>query len=384
MRRIQRLSTEARGSGAGGLHPLSHEEHSRGSFFDLLSSIGPALVFGLAFALSPCALAQDSVSKDAKAKDGRYEGDLQAFINKDAKDTATKLEVLQHSIDEVDQKITALTFMQLHGATVRMEKIWFPNVDKQLTPGYVFTPVKGGGKDAKPKKPGLVMVHGGFHYSFAEEAFGFVARAVKEGYVVIFPEYRGSKGYGAEQYRAIDFGGKEVDDVVWAADYLATRPEVDGKRLAIAGRSKGGMITLLALERFPKKFKAAACIVGIADFIAYMSYKPEYRRQDVARQPHFGGKGPFENLAAYMDASPMTHVEKIEAPLLIHATTGDQSVPVELHALRLIDALKANGKTFEHKIYDWAPGGHGYMQGESDAARDSMNGTFAFLNKYMQ
>ena len=45
--------------------------------------------------------------------------------------------------------------------------------------------------------------------------------------------------------------------------------------------------------------------------------------------------------------------------------------------------MKAEGKKFEYKIYDWAPGGHSYMEGESEPARDSMNGTFAFLNKYM-
>jgi dipeptidyl aminopeptidase/acylaminoacyl peptidase len=83
-------------------------------------------------------------------------------------------------------------------------------------------------------------------------------------------------------------------------------------------------------KRSPKKFRAAVDVVGITDFVAYMSYKPEYRRQDVAKTPRFDGM-PFENLPAYMDASPLTHVDKIETPLLIHATTFDRTAPIPLH-----------------------------------------------------
>jgi dipeptidyl aminopeptidase/acylaminoacyl peptidase len=143
------------------------------------------------------------------------------------------------------------------------------------------------------------------------------------------------------------------------------------------------MIILLAIERAPKKFRAAVDVVGLTDFVAYMSYKPEYRRQDVAKTPRFGGT-PFENLPAYIEASPLAHVDKIETPLLILATTFDSTVPVQLHTERLIDALKARGKDFEAKIYDRAPGGHGFSQGDSEPSRDSAARIFAFLKKHLK
>jgi dipeptidyl aminopeptidase/acylaminoacyl peptidase len=313
-------------------------------------------------------------------KGGRAEGDLQAFINPEANDLNTKLEVLQQSLYEVNQKLTNLTFMQRYGDRVRMDRVMYPNSDHGLTPGYVFRPA---GAEKGQRHAGLVAVHGGYHFSLDEEFFGFIERAVSEGYVVFFPEYRGSRGYGAEHYKAQDYGGKDVQDVLDGADYLAARSGVDPARLGIIGRSRGGMIALLAIEHAPKKFRAAVDVVGITDFVAYMSYKPEYRRQDVAKTPRFGGM-PFENLPAYLDASPLTHVDKIETPLLIHATTFDSTVPVQLHTERLIDALKARGKTFEAKIYDRAPGGHGFSQGDSEASRDSSDRIFAFLAKYLK
>ena len=310
----------------------------------------------------------------------RREGELQTFINPEAKDLDTKIELLQQTLYEVDQKLTNLTFMQRYGDRIRMEPVMFPNPDHGLTPGYIFTPIL---LEKGKRYPGLVAVHGGYHFSFGEEFFGYIERAVAEGYVVIFPEYRGSRGYGAEHYKVQDYGGKDVDDIIAAADCLSARAYVDPERLGIVGRSRGGMITLLAIERAPKKFGAAVDVVGITDLVAYMGYKPDYRRQDLAKTPRFGGT-PAENLPAYIEASPITHVDKIETPLLVHATTFDRTVPVQLHTERLIDALKARGKKFEAKIYDRAPGGHGFSKGDSEQARDSIERIFAFLAEHLK
>jgi dipeptidyl aminopeptidase/acylaminoacyl peptidase len=324
--------------------------------------------------LAPLLWAQEAL------KGQRREGELQSFINPEAKDLDTRVELLQQTLYEVDQKLTSLTFAQRYGDHIRMERVMFPNPDHDLTPGYVFTPLP---LERGKRYPGLVAVHGGYHFSFNEEFFGYVERAVSDGYVVIFPEYRGSRGYGAEHYKAQDYGGKDVDDILASADFLASRADVDAGRLGIVGRSRGGMIALLAIERAPKRFRAAVDVVGIADFVAYMSYKPDYRRQDVAKTPRLAGT-PAENLPAYIEASPISHVDKIEIPLLIHATTFDRTVPVQLHTQRLIDALKARGKVFEWKIYDRAPGGHGFSQGDSEQARDSIDRIFAFLARYLK
>jgi dipeptidyl aminopeptidase/acylaminoacyl peptidase len=313
-------------------------------------------------------------------REERKEGDLQTFINMDSKDLGTKIELLQQTLYEVDQKLVNLTFMQRYGDRIRMERVMIPNVDRDLTPGYLFQPVE---MEKGERYPGIVFVHGGFHYSFDQEFFSYVERAIREGYVAIFPEYRGSRGYGAEHYHAQEYGGRDCDDVLSAAELLASKTYIDPQRLGIVGRSRGGMLTLLAIERAPKRFKAAVDVVGLADFMAYMAYKPEYRRQEVARESQFKGL-PFDNLQAYIDASPINHVETIETPLLVHATTFDRTAPVELHTGRLVEALKAHGKSFEYKLYDHAPGGHGFSDGDSPEARDSIDRIFEFLGRHLK
>lgn len=312
---------------------------------------------------------------------GRREGDLNPSIDTESEDLRVMVEALRHRVDEVDQRLIQLRFLQEHGDAVRLEQMLYPNRDSALTPAYVFRPA---GRDQEhAPRPGLVLLHGGYHSSLDVEFFPHIVRAVAEGYIVIFPEYRGSRGYGAAHYDAQDYGGKDVDDVLAAAEYLASRPEVDGERLGIVGVSRGGMLALLAIAKEPRRFRAAVDIVGLVDLVAYMAYKPEFRRQDMARSPRFNGL-PGANLAAYMDASPLNHVDKIETPLLVLATTHDEIVPVDLNSGRLVDLLRARGKVFESKIYERAPGGHGFFHGDSPDARDAQDRVYAFLSQRLR
>jgi dipeptidyl aminopeptidase/acylaminoacyl peptidase len=311
----------------------------------------------------------------------RPEGELDSFINPISDDVPTKLTLLQHAIYDLEQKLTHLMFVQQHGESVSFEKVWFGNYDGDITPGFVAGP-----RAIEPGRryPAIVMVHGGFHGRLDESDFDTLRRAVEEGYVVIFPEYRGSRGYGKNHYDAIDYGGKEVDDVLAAADYLAARRDyVDPDRIAVMGRSHGGMIALLAAQRAPKRFRAAVSDVGIADLLAWMEYKPEYRRQDMARQPMFGGALPEEDPTPYMDVSPINHVEALEIPVLVLATTGDRIVPSGVHAEPLAERLRAAGNDFEFHLYDRAPGGHLYAYADTPESRDSKDRVFDFFRRHV-
>jgi dipeptidyl aminopeptidase/acylaminoacyl peptidase len=317
----------------------------------------------------------------AVARDKDKEGKLDKFINLDAKDTASRLDVIAHTLYEQEQRIITLNFHMEYGERVRLKRVAFASGDRTLVPGYLFTPRQ---MEKGKRYPGLVMVHGGFHERFDWRWFQLVDAAVAKGYVVIFPEYRGSRGYGANHYRN-EYGVTDTADVIASADYLGKQAFADPERIGIVGQSRGGMVTLLAIQKAPTKFKAAVDIVGLTDFVAYMAYKPEYRRQEVARESiYFDGKLPDENLSAYMEVSPLNHVDKIQSPLLVLATTKDKIVPVDLHTGRLLDALKAKGKKHESHIYDDAPGGHVFMDGDTEEQRDAMRRMFEFVGKYLK
>ena len=329
-----------------------------------------------ALSLTLAATAQET------AAPGPKEGALNTYLNREPTDTNGQLALLIQGMYQEQVDVSAVLFLLQYGNRIHMDRTFYPanTSDHEMIPGYVFTPASMA-KNAK--LPGLVMVHGGFHEKLDWRYFKLIETAVDSGYAVIFPEYRGSSGYGEQNYNN-SYGVTDVADVLAAADYLSKKDCVDPSRIGILGHSRGGMTTLLAIERKPGRFQSAVDIAGLTDFVAYMSYKPDARRMEVANEKEFGGKLPAQDLPPYMEISPINHVDQIQTPLLILATTGDKIVPLQLHTSRLIDALKARGKVFDSHIYDNAPGGHVFIFGDSPDQQDCFRRSFAWLGKYLK
>jgi len=268
------------------------------------------------------------------------------------------------------------------------------NADGMETPAYVFAPLtKRGAKG----HAAMVWVHGGVHGDWNELMLPFVKEAVQRGYVIITPDYRGSTGHGAAHYNAIDYGGKELDDVLTAVDYLHTLPYVDPDRIGIMGWSHGGFITAHLAMRKETPFKAAAAIVPVTNLVFRLSYKgPGYQRS-YATQPSIGGL-PFEKPEEYIKRSPLYHVEDLNIPILVHVATNDEDVNY-VEDQQLVWKLRAlKPELAETKIYvDPAPWGssvgHAFSRRvdpktlervDSPEQVDSWNRTWVFLEWWLR
>jgi dipeptidyl aminopeptidase/acylaminoacyl peptidase len=239
---------------------------------------------------------------------------------------------------------------------MRMAKIRYRSRRGDLdVPAFVFEPLA---TDGPREHAALVWVHENIRGHLYEHYIPYVREAVRQGYVVIAPEYRGSIGYGKAFYDAIDYGGAEVDDVVTAADVLAAGyPAVDPERLGIIGWSHGGMIALLAIFRNPSTFRAAVAIAPVTNLFQRLAWKgPEHLRL-IDPQNRLGGP-PSENHAVYRERSPLFHVDRLQIPLLVHLADNDEDVNIE-ESMQLVDALRARKpRLAETKVYRSPPGGH--------------------------
>ena len=74
--------------------------------------------------------------------------------------------------------------------------------------------------------------------------------------------------------------------------------------------------------------------------------------------------------------------ERMGTPLLVHANTNDEDVNGQ-EVERLIAALQAAGKKFEHRIYTNAPGGHLFNRLDTAPARDSRAEIWRFLAHHL-
>jgi dipeptidyl aminopeptidase/acylaminoacyl peptidase len=301
-----------------------------------------------------------------------------------------------HAADMAAKRWTDSIFEARSRGVVDYRKVSYRSSIGDLDiPAYVFQPLQ---KRGARGHAALVWVHGGVHSHFAETYWPFVLEAVERGYVVIAPEYRGSTGYGAEHYNAIDYGGHEVDDNITAHSWLARNlPHVDPERVAIMGWSHGGYISLLAIARERHPFRAAAAIVPVANLIFRLSYKGPFYQRWFATQERVRGL-PFERRDLYIERSPYYQVERMNVPVLVHIATNDTDVDfVEAEPLvHKLNALKPH--LAETKIYvDPAPwgssGGHAFSRRvdpqtlervDSPAQIDSWNRVWTFLSEQLR
>jgi dipeptidyl aminopeptidase/acylaminoacyl peptidase len=268
-------------------------------------------------------------------------------------------------------------------AFVEPELVHYPGPDGKPVPAYLFVPKN---LDRSRKHPAIVWVHGdgvnqnydGWHVQRNYAVYySFHQYLLQKGYTVIAPDYRGSIGYGSAWREGVymDVGGKDFRDAAMSANYLKTLPYVDADRIGIWGLSYGGFFTLLAVTEMPTAFRAAVDVAGVADYAMY--YDDPYHGTWTASR--IGT--PEEHPKVYAQASPVSHVDKLERPLLVLHGTSDVNVPY-LHSVRLIDALLKNGKgsLVESMTY---PGEFHYFTREH-VLRDAWTRVDAFFGKWLK
>ena len=123
--------------------------------------------------------------------------------------------------------------------------------------------------------------------------------------------------------------------------------------------------------------------VPVSDLIARMGYKSQGYRELYSADYHIG-KSAAADVEEYRRRSPSWNTARYDGtPLLIHTTTNDEDVNV-FEVERLIQALKAEGtEGFEYKIYEDAPGGHGFNRLDTAAARESRQEIYRFLAPHL-
>ena len=238
--------------------------------------------------------------------------------------------------------------------------------------------------DRAKKAPMVVVIHGGVHSNHMTggpaNAAQIVRELIQQGYVVVAPDYRGSTGYGAAYSKAIDYGGKENDDVLGARDWMVQRyPFIDPARVGLMAWSHGGMIALFNILLHPEAYACAYAGEPVSDLLERRKYLKSMP-QTISES---AGEAAASDDEEYRRRSPLTYAAKLEKPLLVHGNTSDETVHVS-EIEHLIAALHSAGRKFESKIYQAAPGGHHFNRIDTQLARESREEIYTFLKRYLK
>lgn len=223
-------------------------------------------------------------------------------------------------------------------------------------PVYVTKP------QGKGPWPTVTLVHGGPFMRGAVWGWAPAAQFLaSRGYLVIEPEFRGSKGYGS-LYMSKGFkqwGLAMQDDVTDATQWAVKSGLADPKRLVIAGASYGGYATMMGLVKEPDLYRAGINWVGVTDIdlmydIGWSDLSEEWQRYGMPKMV-----GDQKEDRAQLDAtSPLKQAHRITKPVLMAYGTDDKRVPLP-HGEKMRDALQRSGKapvewvTYRDEGHSW-------------------------------
>jgi len=216
----------------------------------------------------------------------------------------------------------------------KVQEIWYSStVDENKIQGWIVTPP---GFDASKKYPLLVENHGGPISNYGDRFSPEIQLLAAAGYVVFYPNPRGSTSYGEKFGNLLfnNYPGNDYDDVMDGVDAVIAKGYIDVNQLYVTGGSAGGIMTAWMIGK-NNRFKAAAVVKPVMNWISKTLVADNYFYYANYRYP---GQ-PWENFENYWKFSPLSLVGNIQTPTLVMVGTADMRTPLS-EAKQLYGALK--------------------------------------------
>jgi dipeptidyl aminopeptidase/acylaminoacyl peptidase len=213
------------------------------------------------------------------------------------------------------------------------ETIWYKSFDGRRIQAWVQRPPDF---QAGKKYPLILDIHGGPHSAYGyvfDHEFQWMAA---KGYVVLYPNPRGSTSYGQEFGNIIQYHypGDDFKDLMAGVDELIARGWVDPEKLGVTGGSGGGVLTNWTVGH-TDRFKAAVSQRSIADWTGF------WYTADFSQFTPFWFRGaPWQQEADFKERSPITYIERVHTPLMLIEGEADFRTPPADGGEQMFRALK--------------------------------------------
>lgn len=236
---------------------------------------------------------------------------------------------------EAPQLITNLNSDLLDYRTLgRTEEIWYESsFDGRSIQGWLVYPPDF---DSGEKYPLLVENHGGPVSNYGDRFSPEMQLYAAAGYIVFYPNPRGSTSYGEEFGNLLyhNYPAEDYLDVMDGVDAVLSKGNVSSDGLFVTGGSAGGIMTAWMIGK-NNRFRAAAVVKPVMNWVSKTLVADNYFAYSNYRYP---GQ-PWENFETYMKFSPLSLVGNIQTPTLVMVGTADLRTPLS-EAKQLYHALK--------------------------------------------
>jgi len=213
------------------------------------------------------------------------------------------------------------------------EEIHYKTFDGKNIEAWVQKP-----PDFNPAKkyPLILDIHGGPHAAYGyifEHEFQWMAA---KGYVVLYPNPRGSTTYGQDFGNVIQYHypGDDYKDLMVGVDDVIRRGYIDDKKLGVTGGSGGGLLTNWVVGQ-TNRFAAAVSQRDIASWEAWW-----YSADLTLFQPTWFKAPPFDDEQEFKARSPLTYIKNVKTPMMFILGEADYRTPPGAGGEEMFRALK--------------------------------------------
>ncbi len=213
------------------------------------------------------------------------------------------------------------------------EEMWYTSFDGKKIQAWIQKPPDF---DPAKKYPLILNIHGGPHTAYGyvfDDEFQWMAA---KGYVVLYPNPRGSTSYGQEFGNIIQYKypGDDYKDLMVGVDEMLKRGYIDQNKLGVTGGSGGGLLTDWTVGH-THRFEAAVAQRDIADWANWW-----YTADFTLFQPNWFKAPPFDDFQDYVDRSPITYIKNVDTPMMFILGDVDYRTPPTAGGEVMFRALK--------------------------------------------
>jgi len=214
------------------------------------------------------------------------------------------------------------------------EQVFYPSVDGTQIPMYITRrkdiPLNG-------KNPCYLYGYGGFNISVTPSYSPNVALFLENGGIYAVANIRGGGEYGADWHKSGTKLQKQnvFDDFISAAEYLIKNEITSSEKLAISGRSNGGLLVGACMTQRPDLFKVALPGVGVLDMLRYHKFTIGY-----AWAVDYGTSDKKEEFEYLKNYSPVHNVRQNHYPATLVFTADHDDRVVPAHSYKFISELQ--------------------------------------------
>jgi len=248
-----------------------------------------------------------------------------------------------YSVDLAAGKVERWTFSETGGLNTagfaEPQLIHWKSWDGRSISGFLYKPpTKFSGKH-----PLIIAIHGGPEGQVRPDFAGRDNYYINDlGIAIIYPNVRGSTGYG-KTFQKLDNGflrEGSYKDINSLLDWIQTQPDLDTGKVLITGGSYGGFMTLAVATNYNDRICCSVDVVGPSNLVTFLEHTSGYRK-DLRRVEYGDERDP--KMREFLERiAPANNAKNITKPLFVIAGQNDPRVPASESA-QMVEVVRKNG-----------------------------------------